>query len=541
MLRRALALSAAIAIALVAMRASALTYQVGPSRTYKTLGAVASLVNPGDVVEVDGDATYPAVAFTRNGTSAAPITIRGIRVAGKRPVLSGGTNTIELAGDYYVLEGFDITGGSSRCVFHHSHGNVIRDSVVHDCPKQGILGADQDSGSLLLEYSEVHHAGGGTFDHQIYMATDEVAHPGAVFRMQYCYVHDANGGNNVKSRAERNEIYYNWLEGGFYHELELIGPDPGGAPSGWSEALRREDSDVVGNVLKKTRDFAFVRVGGDGTGQSRGRYRFKNNSFIGMGTGNTAFRLFDTLESIEMHNNVFFSSAGAYRIVRDVEATWTAGAQIAGSNNWVFTGSTFVPTQWTGTINGTNPGFTNATANDYSPNATSALLNAGASTTSGPSGYAFPSPLAAPSFHPPVRALIAPGTAAARPTAGVIDIGAFERGTTTPTDSGVTDTGVTDTGAADTATSDTATVADTAVATDSEPVADSEAPVDSATVTDTGTITDAAIGDTGAPAVEPGTDDEGSCGCRTPGTRTTAWPALGLATAALLALRRRRA
>jgi hypothetical protein len=44
-------------------------------------------------------------------------------------------------------------------------------------------------------------------------------HPGSVFRLQYCFVHDANGGNNVKSRAERNEIYYNWLEGAVYHEL----------------------------------------------------------------------------------------------------------------------------------------------------------------------------------------------------------------------------------------------------------------------------------------------------------------------------------
>jgi len=522
MLRRALALSAATAIAFVAARASAATYQVGPSRTYKTLGAVASLVNPGDVVEVDGDATYPAVAFTRSGTAAAKITIRGVRVSGKRPVLSGGTNTIELAGDDYVLEGFDITGGSSRCVFHHAHDITIRDSVVHDCPKQGILGADQDSGSLLLEYTEVHHAGGGTFDHQIYMATDEVAHPGAVFRMQYCYVHDANGGNSVKSRAERNEIYYNWIEGALYHELELIGPDPAGAASGWSEELKREDSDVVGNVLKKTRDFAFVRVGGDSTGQSRGRYRFKNNTFIGAFGTNTAFRLFDTLESIEMHNNVFFSSAGAYRIVRDVEALWTSGPQIAGSNNWVFTGSTFVPTTWTGTITGTNPGFTNAAANDYSPTATSALVNAGASTTSGPSGYAFPSPLAVPLFHPPVRALIPPGTAAARPTAGVVDIGAFEYGTTAPTDTGVTDTGVTDTGA---------TVADSTVATDGEPVTDSEPVADSATIADTGGAAD----DTAAP-----TSDEGSCGCRTPATRTTAWPALGLVAAALLSLRRRR-
>jgi hypothetical protein len=95
------------------------------------------------------------------------------------------------------------------------------------------------------------------------MATDELAHPGSVFRMIGCWIHDANGGNNVKSRAERNGI-----EGAYYHELELIGPDPAG---GVPEATAREDSDVVGNVFVKrgaNEAFAVVRFGGDGTGQS---------------------------------------------------------------------------------------------------------------------------------------------------------------------------------------------------------------------------------------------------------------------------------
>lgn len=435
------ALSIAIPTTLVlsfAPFAWAATYQVGPSRTNKNLGAVAGKLAPGDVVEVDGDATYPAVAFTKHGSAAAKITVRGVVVNGKRPIVSGGTNTIEAAGDHYVFEGLEITGGSSRCFFHHADDVTIRGSVVHGCPKQGILGADNDSGSLLLEYSEVYACGGGDTNHQIYMATDEDAHPGSVFRMQFCYVHDGNGGNNVKSRAERNEIYYNWIEGAYYHELELIGPDPSG---GVSASLMREDSDVVGNVLAKKRDFSFVRVGGDGTGETKGRYRFVNNTFIGAGTGSTAFRVFDGVESVEMHDNVFWRSGGSFNLTRTVDAAWVAGEQFAGKNNWIVTGSPAVPSAWTGTISGTDPGFTDAAANDFMPAPGSALVDKGALPTASPPGHDFPKPLARPLYHPPRRALIAPGTAEPRPEVGAIDIGAFEVGGPSAPDAGSSGTG----------------------------------------------------------------------------------------------------
>src|SRR5688572_17476563 len=205
---------------------AATTYQVGPGKPYANLQAVASLLNPGDVVQVYAGTTYSGgVKLTRSGSESNKIKIVGVRVGGARPVLSGSTNTIEFAGNHYVFEGFDVTGGSSRCVYHHAHDITIRDSVIHDCPSHGILGADSGSGSLTLEYSEVYRSGSGDTRHPIYMATDQAAYPGAVFRMQYCYVHDGNGGNNVKSRAERNEIYFNWIESAYYHELELIGPD----------------------------------------------------------------------------------------------------------------------------------------------------------------------------------------------------------------------------------------------------------------------------------------------------------------------------
>jgi hypothetical protein len=417
-----------------AQPARATTYKVGPTRPFPNLQAVADLLDPGDIVEVDGNVTYPGgVVFEQPGTKTQPITIRGLRVAGKRPIVSGGTNTVTFAtpdpdvpqngASHYIFEGFELTAGSFRCLYHQADDLTVRDVLVHDCPAHGILGGEQGSGSCLLERVEVHHCGAGTSQHQIYMATDEVHHAGSVFRMQYCYVHDATGGNNVKSRAERNEIRYNWIEGATFHELELIGPDPGGAPEGWTEGLVREDSDVVGNVLWQRNTFYVVRAGGDGTGQSNGRYRFVNNTIL---TGSSAvFRLFDGLQSIEMHGNVFYRpSGGVVDVVRQVEADWTNGEQIAGSSNWVLLGATHVPSQWTGTLSGTQPGFQNVATNDLRLTPGSPLVNAANPNPVTPAAFPFPLPGFPPEGHPPLHTVDA--VPMGRAFDCDLDIGAYE-------------------------------------------------------------------------------------------------------------------
>jgi hypothetical protein len=424
-------------LTILAQSAYSTTYLVGPQRTITRLQDVTSRLEPGDSVFVDGNATYTGgVQFTEAGTKAKPIVVKGVRINDKRPLITGGTNTVHFNGcNHFVFEGFEVTGGSSRGIFHQADSVTVRDVAVHDCPKQGILGADVGSGTLILEYSEVYKCGSGGSNHQIYMTTDQVNFPGRVFRMQYCYLHDASGGNNVKSRSERNEIYYNWIEGAYYHELELIGPDPDGVDDGWTIGLKREDSDVVGNVLCKRRtaagndtNFAVSRCGGDATGWTHGRYRFVNNTIIA-GSG-AVFRLFDTLESIEMHNNIFYRSSGVVNMIRAVEGdemAWSTGKAIfAGSNNWVVTGSTNIPKEWTGTITGSSPGFINFKGNDLGLTSTSQCLNAGTAECKSPVGFPFTNPLTEPSGVPPMAKIPVVGETYKRPENGVIDIGAFE-------------------------------------------------------------------------------------------------------------------
>lgn len=418
----------------------AATYQVGPTRGFTTLQEVTGLLNPGDRVEVDGDHTYPGgVIFDRPGTPSAKIHIAGIRLNGKRPVISGGGDAVAFTtpwpydvaegGHHYIFEGFEVANATVRGIFHQARDLTVRDCLVHHCP-HGILGADQGSGSLLVEYTEVRECGLGSSRHQIYMATDEINNPGSVFRLQHCYIHDGHGGNNVKTRAERNEIYYNWIEGAYYHELELIGPDydaDGGNPG-----LQREDSDVVGNVLIKKQtaagndpNFYVTRIGGDGTGESSGRYRFLNNTFIS-GT-RAVFRMFDALEAVELQNNVFAVPQGEGAIKRTLEANWVSGQEvISGKNNWIKTGTLEIPAQLSGTLLGDDPGFVNAGQGNFYPSGISSLVNAGTLPTISPPGFEFPTPLPSPLELPPDGAVEGPGSALERKTVGTIDIGAFE-------------------------------------------------------------------------------------------------------------------
>lgn len=419
-----LAAAAGLPVLFAPAIAFAATYQVGSDKPYTSIDEIVGDLEPGDVVEVDGDATYSGDIHVRPDSTGTPdqkITLRGIRKNGKRPVISGGAEFgIVLNGSHFVFEGFEVTGANGFCVVHKGNDVTIRDVAVHDCPNHGILGTDSESGSLTMEFVEVYRCGYDLYEHQVYIATDESMYPGSVFRLQHSFIHDANGGNAVKSRAERNEIYFNWIEEPYYHLLDLIGPD------GQDPGLVREDSDIVGNVLIQNTEWMVARFGGDGTADTSGRYRFAYNTVI-LGPNATAFWLRDGIESVAIHDNVFLAE-GSPVLMNDGDALWTSGsAQWSAERNFVQSGVD-APSFFTGTVTGDDAMLADLAGGNLVPVDGSPLRDAGM-PGAGPSGYEIPGALTVPSFAPPPRTISADLTGIPRPTDGTPDIGAYEFGT----------------------------------------------------------------------------------------------------------------
>lgn len=409
---------------------------VGQGKSYTRLQDVTEKLKPGDVVLVDGNATYPSGArFSKSGTANQRIIISGIQPPGGTCPKIAGTTTygIEITGDYITLDGFEVTGRPKGIGVFGDH-IIVRNCIIDSC-NHGLVGYGTGTGSVTVEFCEFYGNGvptGGATQHQIYMATDEKAHPGAIFRLQHCYIHHGVEGDNVKSRSERNEIWYNWIEiaGSSGHGLGLFAPDPEDNEE-VSINTAREDADVVGNVIIQSRN-ACARIGGDTPGQpTNGRYRFVNNTFILTGTRGDAIRTFNTIESLEMYNNAVYATAqgGDIRIINDADGEWAHSPRsLAGGNNWIIAGATMVPSanEWSGTVRGSASPFVNAGAKDFRPAAGGPLVNGGAATTPTIAAYPFHNPLFPPAFHPPLAALIDTGSAQKRPVDAAIDIGAFE-------------------------------------------------------------------------------------------------------------------
>ena len=403
---------------------------VGADKAYPNLQMISKLVQPGDLVLVDGDQEYPAmIDFQTHGTPAQPITIKGVKINGKMPKIYGvdtpSRNAVEFYGDNYVFDGFEIAGNlkkhfpgdvinhekqgdgdyannvTFRGISHRSNNLTIRNCVVHGC-RQGLLsGGPNGAGSITLEYNEFY--GNGIVhltEHNLYLSTNPARYPDAVVRVQYNYIHSSNCGIGLKSRAQRTEIYYNWFENNYYEAMEIDAAPSGdqaaiNEDSSFGEQYIREDADIVGNVIISNNNAHHVQVGGDmPNARGFGRYRLVNNLFYvnkpadaPIEKSNSLYGTFG-LGSIEMYNNIVYSPKHPVAMfymseeVGSSEAVWQdAGRQVYGANNVVSSTVEDIAPEFENTIVNDNPGFIDEGKFDFRLLENSPLLGAGTSDT----------------------------------------------------------------------------------------------------------------------------------------------------------------
>jgi hypothetical protein len=350
--------------------------RVGPGRRFTHPSQLTSVVQDGDVVEIDAG-VYHGPAST---WSTSNLTLRGVggrahlvapaSISNRKAIwVTAGTNiaveNVEFSGAAVPT----MNGAGIRAEGPHL---VICGSSFHD-NQEGLLGG---RGNVLIEYTEF--ARNGNCDdpsgcaHNIYIVN------ATRFTLRHSYSHHARTGHAVKSRAQENYILYNRLmdeaDGSSSYIIDL--------PNGGL-------SYVVGNLLQQgplTENSTILAYGAEG--------------------------LRNPLRTLYVVNNTFVNDLGSGTFVA-VAGGATATLQ---NNLFVGTGTTASGTATQiSNLRTSTPHFADITAFDYRP--TSATPGIDRGTTPG----------LATAFDPtPVWQYVHPTGREPRPVHNAIDIGAYE-------------------------------------------------------------------------------------------------------------------
>lgn len=185
----------------------AATFQVGPQRIYTFPSQVVNLVQPGDTIDIDPGVYLGDVAVW----TTDDLLIRGI--GGKAHLRANGANAQGKA--IWVITANNLTieniEFSEATVPDHNGAGIrmegtdltVRHCYFHD-NEVGILAGDNPESSINIEFSEFADNGyGDGLSHHIYV--------NFIFRLtvRFSYLHHANIGHHIKSRARYTNIMYN--------------------------------------------------------------------------------------------------------------------------------------------------------------------------------------------------------------------------------------------------------------------------------------------------------------------------------------------
>ena len=345
------------------------TYGVGVGMPYAHFANLPTLA-AGDVVDVASGVYNESVTFRADGTTDDPITIRG--VGSTRPILDGtGVNVdgsgpnpralFQIQGSNYIIDNLEFRNAHN----YSYNGAGIRvlgaaNTTIQNCRidqnDDGIMSSGDDN--LLIQYSEIDHNGVDAYDHNVYLEDNRTT-------IQYSYIHDANYGQNVKTRSHYTALLYNTIADSADGEVGLA--DAPETASINSNAL------ILGNVIiSKPRasdqnQLKFIDFGEDEGHVHDGTLTLANNTLIA-GSPTIQFLWATAAEGrIVADNNIFYGSSNIVGINT---------GPISGSDNWV-QGNAADPAAFVNTSRGADPGFRDLADRDFHLVAGSPVLNLG--------------------------------------------------------------------------------------------------------------------------------------------------------------------
>ncbi|MBA3916006.1 MAG: hypothetical protein H0X25_19585 [Acidobacteriales bacterium] len=403
--------------------ANATTWNVGPTRTYKTPCAVSTLVANGDTVSIDYSAsTGPGVGYYDDSCawSASNLSLIGVlKSNGARPVLNAaGLTDTSTTGHIANRQGIWVFTGSNVTVKNMEFENAavnnadgangagIRSSgvnltVLHSYfhnNQDGILESNISGSNIVIQNSEFYQNGvsnpaltnGYGFTHNLY-----IGHC-ASLTFEYNYTHASYVGHLLKTRAAVNYVLYNKITqetGTSSYDINI--------PNGGT-------SYVIGNEVEK--------------GPNAGNSVLLSYLEEGVNASNPG-------QDLYVQNNTFVNQLGSGTFV--VDDSTSVGALLA-NNIWYGTGTVTNQGSATQTTNdsvSSNPSmFVNFAGYNYNLSSTagSPPVNSGTTPGSSTGGY---------SLNPNYQYVQSTNGAGGnlecsqpRTTVSTIDIGAYEYG-----------------------------------------------------------------------------------------------------------------
>lgn len=312
--------------------------RVGPGMPYLTPSVAARFAKNGDVIEIIAG-TYPGdvASWTQND-----LTIRGIY--GRARMIANGNHAEGkgiwvIKGNNVTVENIEFAGASvpdhnGAGIRFEGANLIIRGCYFHD-NENGILTGKNAVSAILIENSEFADNGfGDGYTHNIYI--------GEINRLtvQFCYIHGAKSGHNVKSRAKVNHILYNRImderEGTSSYAIDIS--------NGGSAYL-------LGNVIQQgalSENYHIISYGAEALSYPVNKLYVVNNTIINdRGDGGVFVRVAPGAAPAKLINNIFY---GPGTIVNG-PAMKTANLIIRKEQNPA--------------ANGRSPGFINPMEFDY--------------------------------------------------------------------------------------------------------------------------------------------------------------------------------